>query len=61
MINTNKEKIIESLKDKEKSTSELCSVINRDWYYCLKILEELEKEGKLEKLEIGKFTYWKLI
>lgn len=60
MINNNKEKIIESLAEKEKSTSELCSIINRDWYYCIKILEELESKGKIERIELGKFTFWRL-
>lgn len=60
MNNENKNKILEILKGGEKSTTELSSIINRDYYYCIKLLEELEKENLIVKIEVGKFTFWKL-
>lgn len=60
MNNDNKNKILEILKEGEKSTTELSSVINRDYYYCIRLLEELEKEKLIMKIEVGKFTFWKL-
>lgn len=55
-----KEKILEELKKGEKSTSELSSIISRNYYDCLKILEELEIENKIEKINVGKFTFWRV-
>ena len=60
MDNNHKNKILEILKEGEKSTTELSSIINRDYYYCIKLLEELKKEDLIIKIEIGKFTFWKL-
>jgi predicted transcriptional regulator len=54
-----KQKIIELLDDTEKSTTELASLLNRNHYDVVEFLEEMEKEGIIQKIEISKFTFWK--
>ena len=54
-----KQKIIELLDDTEKSTTELASLLNRNHYDVVEFLEEMEKLGIIEKIEISKFTFWK--
>jgi DNA-binding MarR family transcriptional regulator len=53
-------KVLEFLRDGEKSTSEIASLMNRDFYYVTRFLEEMEQKGMLEKIPIKNFTYWKL-
>lgn len=55
-----KDKIIEFLKEGEKSTSEITSFINRNYYDGLRFLEELEKEGIILRINLNKFTFWRL-
>jgi len=55
-----KERILEFLKTKEKSTTEISSFLSRNYYDAIEILEELEKEGKIERLNAGNYTFWRL-
>lgn len=55
-----REKILNSLKEREKSTSEIASITSKNYYDCLRLLQELESENLIEKIEVGKFTFWKL-
>lgn len=56
-----KKEIVSILKDKEISSTEISSLINRNYHDALKILEELESEGIISKIEVGnKYTFWKL-
>ena len=55
-----KEKILEVLKKEEKSASEISVNVGRNFYIITELLEELLKEGKIEKLEVGKHILWKL-
>jgi transposase len=60
-LKDNKKIILKEIKLNEKSTSEIASIINRDYYFTLKLLAELQHEGKIIKKEIGsKYTYWAL-
>jgi predicted transcriptional regulator len=57
-----KEKILGILK-KEKNTfssSRIAGIVGIDYNYAVKLLEELLNEGKIEKMEMDKFTFWKL-
>ena len=53
-------RVLEYLKDGEKSTSELASLLSRDFYFTGRLLEDMEQEGLLIKIEVKNFTYWKL-
>lgn len=53
-------KILEILKEGEKTTTEISSIIRRNYYDVVRILEDLESKKKLEKIEMGKFTFWRL-
>ena len=54
-------KIIELLKTKEKmSTTEISSRLKKLYYMTLFELENLEKEGKVEKIIETNATYWRL-
>ena len=54
-------KILEILKDGEKTTTEISAIIRRNYYDVVRLLEDLESKKKLEKIEMGKFTFWRLI
>jgi len=58
--NNYKKRVLEFLKNNEKSTSEIASLLSRDFYFTSRLLDEMEKEGLLKKLEIKNFTYWKI-
>jgi len=60
MDNDYKQKVIDFLENKDKSSTEITSHLGRDYYFVLKLLEEMEGEGIIEKLEVGKFTYWRV-
>ena len=61
MNNEKKEnKVLEILKDGEKSTSEIASIINRDFYFVSRFLEDMGQKNKIEKISIKNFTYWRL-
>lgn len=53
-------KILNILKEGEKSTSEVSSIINRNYYQSLSILEKLFEENKIEKIEKNKYTFWRI-
>lgn len=55
-----KKMTLDFLKDTEKSTSEIASLLSRDFYFTARLLEEMEKEDLLIKIEIKNFTYWKI-
>ena len=52
------EKILEILKEGEKSSSEISVKIGRNFYVTTDLLEKLLEEKKIEKLEIGKHILW---
>jgi len=54
------EKILKLIKDTEKSTTEISSFLNRNYYFTLKILEKFEKEKIIERIRVGKFTFWRI-
>ena len=61
MENEYNKRVLEILKDNsEKSTSEIASLLSRDFYFTSRLLEDMEKEGLLIKLEVKNFTYWRL-
>jgi len=55
-----KKRILELLKQGEKSTSEITSLLNRNYYDVIQILEEMARENLIKKINIKSFTYWKL-
>ncbi|MHA1867809.1 MAG: hypothetical protein ACTSXD_07060 [Candidatus Heimdallarchaeaceae archaeon] len=60
MNNEESEKeILTLLEDGEKSTTEISSFISRNYYDTLEILDKLLTSKKIEKIEIGKFTFWR--
>jgi len=59
--NNYEKKVLEILKDTdEKSTSEIASIISRDFYFAQRLLEDLKGKNLIEKIEVGNFTYWKI-
>jgi len=52
--------VLDILKDGEKSTTEIASKLKRNYYDCIQILEELLSQNKIEKVEVGKYTFWRL-
>jgi predicted transcriptional regulator len=52
--------ILNYLKNGDKSTTSIANQFNRNFYDAMKFLEELEKEGKIIKITMGRFTYWRL-
>lgn len=54
------EKIINFLKDGEKSTSEIASHLSKNYYDTIKILEDLKSKKIILKIELGRYTYWKI-
>lgn len=54
------DKIIQILKEGEKSSTEIASILNRNYYDVLKLLEELESNNKIKRITMGKFTFWRL-
>lgn len=53
--------ILDFLKDGEKSSTEIASKISRNYYSCIDILKSLEDRHLIEKIEVGKYTFWRLI
>lgn len=60
MDNGYENQVINFLGTNQKSTSEITSEISRDYYFVLKLLEGMEDKGLVEKISLGRFTYWKL-
>lgn len=56
----NMRKILTYLKNQAKSTTSVANQFNRNIYDARKLLEELEKQGKVERITMGRFTYWRL-
>lgn len=54
------EEVVKFLKDNEKSTSEIASHLCKNYYDTIKILEDLESQGLITKIELGRYTYWKI-
>lgn len=64
-LEDNKEVVEEILNflskgDKEKSTSEICGRLSRNYYFILNILEEMERKGIIESIKIKDYIFWKL-
>lgn len=61
MENNYEERVLKILEDGfEKSTSEIASILSRDFYYTTRLLEEMTLKNLLIKIEIKSFTYWKI-
>ena len=56
-----KQKILKILKEGEKSTTEIASKINRNYYDTVNFLKELKKEEEIRMIKINKYTRWELI
>lgn len=54
-----KDEILKIIKKAEKSTTEISNILNRNHYDTIKVLEEMEKDKLIEKIEVGKFTFWR--
>jgi predicted transcriptional regulator len=56
-----KEKVIKTLTDfGESSTSKIAAIVGVDYYYAIKLLEELVAEDKIIKIATPNSTYWKI-
>jgi hypothetical protein len=52
---------LEFLKDKEKSSTEIYHKFNsRNYHFIVELLEEMEQEKLVTKIEVGNFTFWKV-
>jgi predicted transcriptional regulator len=63
MENNNAEKkeiIIDILKKSENpiSTTEISSIISRDFYFTSRLLDDMASENLIKKISVNKFTYW---
>jgi predicted transcriptional regulator len=59
-ITDKKKEIIKMLKKGEHSTTEISRIIGFDYYKTAEILTSLEKENKIIKTEVNKFTFWRI-
>lgn len=57
MDDKNDKKLREILKEGEKSTTEIASILNSNHYTTLSILENSKI---IEKIQVGKYTFWRL-
>ena len=57
--NDYKEKILEFISEGEKSTSDIASYLSRNYYDVMKMMEQLEEEDCVIRIEVSKFTFWK--
>jgi len=57
-----KESILKVVKHSEKpiSTSEISQILNKSWHTIIRYCLDLENEGKLIKLEIGRINVWQI-
>ena len=61
MENNYRERVLEILGEgSEKSTSEIASMISRDFYFTERLLDDMERDKLLIKTKLKNFTYWKL-
>ncbi len=61
MENNIDQKVINCLSDGEKSSTQIASILNKNYYDCLKILEQMQSENKIIKTTIGSYTFWKIV
>lgn len=52
--------ILNYLKKGDKSTTSIANQFGRNFYDAMKFLEELEQKGKVERITMGRFIYWRL-
>jgi hypothetical protein len=58
-----KKKILEFLKQGETrfiSTTEIHATMNKGFYLIRNLMQDLETEDKVEKINFGGYTFWKL-
>lgn len=53
-------KIMNYLKKGDKSTTSIANQFSRNFYDAMRFLEELERDGKVERITMGRFIYWRL-
>ena len=51
--------ILDLLKTKDSSTTEISRTIELDYYKTIELLELLEKQKLIEKTELNGYTFWK--
>ena len=56
---TNKENILNVLTENWKSTTKVAQDLATNYYIAINLLYELQREDKIEKLEIGAKKYWR--
>lgn len=56
-----KEQIMRVLKDGYMSTRVIARAVKRSWEFTNKMLEELAKEGRVERLDIAKIQSWRRV
>ena len=56
-----KDSILILLKKGKKATTEIASLIKRNYYDTLEALNDLKAEGKIEEIKKGEYTFWELI
>ncbi len=56
-----KKRILDTLEEGKLSTSRIAGILGIDYYYTIKLLDELLSEGKVEKIEETIATYWRLL
>jgi len=45
--------------NEQKTATEIAGILNRSYYDVLRVLNNLEKENKIEKIQIKNYTYWR--
>jgi len=58
MENDYEKKVIDFLGDEKKSSTEITSHVGRDYYFVLKLLNKMLDDGDIEKIVLGKSTFW---
>jgi hypothetical protein len=57
-----KESILKTINDAGKpvSTAEIADILKNSWHTIIRYCLDLENEGKLTKLEIGRINIWQI-
>lgn len=55
----NKEKILQVLTNEWQSTFKITKLTGSNWYMVFWELNELSNGNKIQKLKLGRTTYWK--